>query len=411
MNSQNFKNGNHRFPVSTESLEFIQQQIYLIARLSSLAGTNVIIKQPTSSTLPGAQTQLLSFDSQYSPFAGLVVINGLLYPLYGDATKPYISISTTRESVQVPGEQDPLQVRIYRYAYYCNSGTYNAENFITVNSIRTLMSRIATIEGAYMSETAIRALVSSTQNTLQTALNTTNTNVTNLINWVQAINDTYVSSNECDTRLAANAKHHLPKCSVIDWYCAGYIAFDKVPDGFVPCGRVILGASFSASSLSNELAKWRAKYSDIQISSGSISKSSNSYTYIQVTRCNGVDVPDLTDRFIIQAGYNYDKFSHGGTDGTVTLGVKNMPSHKHDVSLSGDGGHQHYMSSAWNETSGGSSPKKITWTKGTEDSINLYTASGGGTHSHTISETAKGGGEEFSVMPPYFALYKLIKVI
>lgn len=411
MNSQNFKNGNHRFPVSTESLEFIQQQIYLIARLSSLAGTNVIIKQPTSSTLPGAQTQLLSFDSQYSPFAGLVIINGLLYPLYGDATKPYISISTTQESVQVPGEQDPLQVRTYRYAYYCNSGTYNAENFITVNSIKTIMSRIAAIEGAYMTENAIRALVSSTQNTLQTALNSTNGNLSALANRVGTIENNYKTASEINELLNANAKHHLPKCSVIDWYCAGYIAFDKVPDGFVPCGRVILGATFSASSLSNELAKWRAKYSDIQISSGSISKSSNSYTYIQVTRCNGIDVPDLTDRFIIQAGYNYDKFSHGGTDGTVTLEIKNMPSHKHDVSLSGNGAHQHYMSSAWNETDSGSSPKKITWTKGTDESTNLYTPSGGGTHSHTISEVSKGSGEAFSVMPPYFALYKLIKVI
>ena len=282
MNSQNFKNGNHRFPVSTESLEFIQQQIYLIARLSSLAGTNVIIKQPTSSTLPGAQTQLLSFDSQYSPFAGLVIINGLLYPLYGDATKPYISISTTQESVQVPGEQDPLQVRTYRYAYYCNSGTYNAENFITVNSIKTIMSRIAAIEGAYMTENAIRALVSSTQNTLQTALNSTNGNLSALANRVGTIENNYKTASEINELLNANAKHHLPKCSVIDWYCAGYIAFDKVPDGFVPCGRVILGATFSASSLSNELAKWRAKYSDIQISSGSISKSSNSYTYILV---------------------------------------------------------------------------------------------------------------------------------
>ena len=411
MNSQNFKNGTHRFPVSTESLEFIQQQIYLIARLSSLAGTNVIIKQPTSSTLPGAQTQLLSFDSQYSPFAGLVVINGLLYPLYGDATKPYISISTTQESVQVPGEQDPLQVRTYRYAYYCNSGTYNAENFITVNSIKTIMSRIAAIEGSYMTETAIRALVSSTQNTLQTALNSTNGNLSALANRVGTIENNYKTASEINELLNANARHHLPQCSVIDWFCSGYIKYSRVPYGFVPCGKVIIGQGISASSLSLELGMWRSEFPDIQISSGTVIKSSTSYTYIQVTKCNGIDIPDLTDRFVVQAGYSYDKFATGGTDGTVTLEVKNMPSHKHDVSLSGSGTHSHSMSSAWNETSGGTSAKKITWTKGTEDSSTLYTTSGGGSHSHSISETAKGGGEAFSVMPPYFALYKLIKVI
>jgi hypothetical protein len=411
MNSQNFKNGIHRFPVSTESLEFLQQQIYLAARLSSIAGTNVIVKQPTSSTLPGAQTQLLSFDSQYSPFAGLVIIDGLLYPLYGDKTKSHISISTKHESVQVPGEQNPLQVRTYRYAYYGSFGTYNKTSFTTIDNIVTIMSRIATIEGAYMTETDIRALVSSTQNTLQTALNSTNGNLSALANRVGTIENNYKTASEINELLNANARHHLPQCSVIDWFCSGYIKYSRVPYGFVPCGKVIIGQGISASSLSLELGMWRSEFPDIQISSGTVTKSSTSYTYIQITKCNGIDIPDLTDRFVVQAGYSYDKFGTGGTDGTVTLEIKNMPSHKHDVSLSGNGAHQHYMSSAWNETDGGTSPKKITWTKGTDDSINLYTNSGGGTHSHTISEVSKGSGEAFSVMPPYFALYKLIKVI
>ena len=386
MDIQNFKNGNHRFPVSTDALDFMQNQIFLAAKLASIAGTNVIVKPATTSQ------------------DGVVIIGGELLPLQKGTAKSYINIVETPESITA-GTITFDNVRIRRVAQYATSG-YAVSNFTTLDTIVSIMGRVSAIEGSYMTETAIRTLVTSTQNTLQSAL-------TALTTRVGTIESNYKTAAQINELLDANAKHHLPKCSVIDWYCAGYIAFDKVPDGFVPCGKVIIGktSDFSASALSNEHSKWRNKYPGIGLNTGTVTKSSVAYAYIQVTQCNSIDIPDLTDRFIIQAGYNYDKFSHGGTDGTVTLEIKNMPSHKHDVSLSGNGAHQHSMSSAWNETDGGSSPKKITWTKGTDDSTNLYTTSGGGTHSHTISEVSKGSGEAFSVMPPYFALYKLIKVI
>ena len=420
MHSQNFKNGKHKFPVSTESLELLQQQIYMTARLASLAGTNVIVKNPTSSSVPSASAQLLTFDNQFSPFSGLVIINGQLYPLYGNSAKSRIAVIESSESVQVPGETDPLQVRTFRYAQYVDSGGYAVSGFTTLDNIVTLMSRINTIEGAYMSETDIRALVTATQNTLQATITATNTNLTALTTRVQTIENNYKTAAQINDLLAANAQHHLPKCSVIDWYCSGYISFDKVPTGFVPCGKVIIGKStdFSASTLSNELNKWKNAYGN-NVTSGSITKNSTQYTYLQITKANNIDVPDLTDRFVIQGGYTYDKWSHGGVDGgSVTLELKNMPSHKHDVSVNQNGsGHQHRL--AWPANSGGSSSLSASYyvdeqgqgSSGNETYLYTYDSSNGGKHSHGVSETNKGSGEAFSVMPPYFALYKLIKVI
>lgn len=403
MNQQLFINGQAKFPVSTEALDFFQQQILLTARLASIAGTNVIITPATTTA------------------DGLVVINGELLPLLAGTAKQYIQIIETKQSI-VAGTQTFTDVRIIRFAQYANSGT-PVSQFTTLDTIVRLMQRISAVEGTYMTGTAIRALVSA----VQTNLNTTNSNLSSLQSTVNTILNNYMTRTNIEAALADNAKHHMPKCSVIDWYCADYICFDKVPDGFVPCGKVIIGTTnqFTASQLNTEIGKWRTRYPGISINSSTVSKNVNgivvSFNYIQITRANSIDVPDLTDRFIVQAGYTFDKWETGGNaNGKVTLTETNMPRHKHDVAVNNTGSnHQHRI--AWPANGGGDAniaasnyiEQSGQGKSGNETYLLTHATASNydGKHTHTVSETYKGNGTPFSILPPFYALYKLIKVI
>lgn len=418
MNKQLYINGDHRFPVSTEALEFIQQQIFLVARLCHIVGANVIIKQPAANANPPASWL---GDDQYDPYSGLVIIAGKLYPLYGNSALDAISIYDATDSVQV--ETSVVTVRSYHFAQYTANGRYPLSTFTTTDTIVHLMQRISAIEDNYLTETAIRALVQS----MQTEIDTTGNNLSSLINRVATIENNYRTAAQINELLAANAQHHLPKGSVIDWSHDGYIAYDDVPYGYIPCGKVIIGTtnSMNAIQLSDELNKWKNHYTGVRITNGTIIKKNIDniivqYSYIQITEANGVDIPDLTDRFIMQAGYTIDSGKTGG-DKTATLTINNMPNHKHDVVVNSDGSaHRHQLE--WPANAGGGSPIsannyiEVNSKQGsagnecflaTKTNVNNYD----GKHTHTITETAKGNGTPFSIIPPYFALYKLIKVI
>lgn len=60
--------------------------------------------------------------------------------------------------------------------------------------------------------------------------------------------------------------------------------------------------------------------------------------------CDGSGgTPDLTDKFIVGAGFNYDIAAEGGAD-EVTLDITNMPTHSHDLSgvtTTASGSHNH----------------------------------------------------------------------
>lgn len=409
MNKQHYKNGDHKFPVSTEALEFIQQQIFLVARLCSLAGTNVIVKQPVTTANPPSSW---SYDDQYDPYAGLVIIAGKLYPLYGDSSQNGINIVEASDSVRV--DTSTMTVRTYRYAQYATGGTHLTSSFSSLDNIVTLMSRISTLEGTCMTETDIRALVQ----TVQTNLNTTDGNLSSLTTRVQTIENNYKTAAQITELLNANAQHHLPKGSIIDWY--GTADCDHIPYGYVPCGIFFRGSAsqFAPDGAgTKELAKWRAKYSGINIGSAAI----GSYVDIRIADYNGQTVPDLTDRFIVQAGGSHILGTSGGnTDGKVTMTEANMPRHKHDVAVNNTGSdHQHRI--AWPANAGGDARIDAEnyinqggqGAKGNETYILTHATATNynGKHTHTVSESYKGSGTAFSIMPPYYALYKLIKVI
>lgn len=309
MNEQNFKNGHSMFPISTDALEFMQQQTFLVARLTELAGPYVIISQPANGK------------------AGLCVFDGELLPLTGDTTATHIGVSEVTIDITAHGTTYNA-ARVTREAIYGTSGA-PASTFVVLDNMVTLKSAIADLNAALTSEATTRA------------------------------------------------KHDLPKGSIIDWY--GNIVVSNMPEGFLPCGQITVG---SMDQVHTEQNLWRNKlHGGLEFDEG---YNGRGY-YYRIKSWNGYAIPDLTDRFIVQAGGAYELGKTGG-EKEHKLTVKEMPSHSHEVTayVSGSNGYDKFGIVADRDVT---TPKTYT----------------------PLSDT--GGNIAHENRPPFFALYKLIKVI
>lgn len=309
MNEQNFKNGHSMFPISTDALEFMQQQTFLVARLTELAGPYVIISQPANGK------------------AGLCVFDGELLPLTGDTTATHIGVSEVTIDITAHGTTYNA-ARVTREAIYGTSGA-PASTFVVLDNMVTLKSAIADLNAALTSEATTRA------------------------------------------------KHDLPKGSIIDWY--GNIVVSNMPEGFLPCGQITVG---SMDQVHTEQNLWRNKlHGGLEFDEG---YNGRGY-YYRIKSWNGYAIPDLTDRFIVQAGGAYELGKTGG-EKEHKLTVKEMPSHSHEVTayVSGSNGYDKFGIVADRDVT---TPKTYT----------------------PLSDT--GGNLAHENRPPFFALYKLIKVI
>lgn len=135
----------------------------------------------------------------------------------------------------------------------------------------------------------------------------------------------------------------------------------------------------------------------------------------------------IKDRFLLSAGTTYTAGTTGGA-ATVSLTEENIPSHRHSIpALSGTAAsksiaHTHGVGSGSAFTmapSGAWSVKIISGGDGTKapgcDSDKSFsyassTASGGGSHDHSVTTTASntgylGSGTAVDKMPPYLAVY------
>lgn len=332
MNQQNFKNGNAMFPISTDALEFMQQQTFLVARLTELAGSYVIISQPANGK------------------PGLCVFNGELLPLTGDTTASHISVSEVKTDITAHGTtyQD---ARVTREAVYGTSGA-PASSFVVLDNMVALKSAIAD---------------------LTTALNT-----------------------EATTR----ANHDLPKKAIIDWY--GNCMCSQVPDGWVPCGFFFKRAHNQFNPGNDawiEMEKWKARYADITIEKVGVSSQESA---IYISYCNGTSIPNLTDRFIVQAGNAYSLGETGGQN-RVTLKSSEcaLPEHRHTVLRAKSDGREigDYCFGSPAHDKG----LRAEYCDTLSDSTPQYEAIG-----TTEIVNASASHEN---RPPFFALYKLIKVI
>ena len=328
MNHQYFTdNDNQKFPFSTEALAFMQEQIKLAYGFADLAGANIIVREPTAST-----EGLVIFDGELLPIA-----KGLR-PTGPSARFAYITITEQTETMSVEGkfEGNVRTTRIARYIDDNRPGLSGQSRkalseFTTLKPIATIMAELD------------------------------------------------------------EAKQHvMPKGSVIAW--SGICDCDHVPYGFIPCGGFFGGSAsqFAPNGAGNtEIIKWRGRYENISINSYGINN--GALVGIKVSSCNGVTIPDLTDRFIVQAGMSYSAGDTGGVNNvTLTAEQSGMPAHRHTLNI-------------YSHTSNPGVTSEQRWVPDTV----LKTFGG----YDTLELEKRDASQSHENRPPFYALCYLIKVI
>lgn len=326
MDYANYKNDQSKYPVSVNTLDFIQEQIKFVMKLTGMAGKRVILKDCTAAE------------------DGLVIIDDELYILERGYPSSYITINSTSETITAKGVvYNDARVRTYaRYISY--PAGYPTSDFIKVNNL---------------------------------------------------------------TELTASLQHHVPKGTIIDWY--GEAAFDNIPYGWVPCGYFYKrnGGDYHHHSASQEVIdeanRWKSSYSNILTETTCHYIGSN-YSFLRITKVGDMEIPNLSGRFIVGAGYSgttslsqYDAYSIGGEEKhKLKANESGLPAHTHAVKAQTDCG-------------------VAVWQEGNYDGEIAGTGNGAvvtvdvtGTAQQCDTKDADVAHEN---RPPYFALYKLIKVI
>lgn len=125
---------------------------------------------------------------------------------------------------------------------------------------------------------------------------------------------------------------------------------------------------------------------------------------------NTFNVPNLVDKFILGAGISPALGTNGGT-AEVTLGISNLASHSHGVTDPGhvhgitDPGHHHTSETAASNVTAGASAGGVTAgnTGNATTGITINSATTG------ITTQDTGSAAPFSILPPYAAIYYIIK--
>ncbi|NTW30935.1 MAG: hypothetical protein HGA33_06640, partial [Candidatus Moranbacteria bacterium] len=113
--------------------------------------------------------------------------------------------------------------------------------------------------------------------------------------------------------------------------------------------------------------------------------------------CDGDNgTPDLTDRFVVGAGGDFDSGATGGNRDT-SLSISNMPSH------------QHYVANSSSATGGLNSTTTILANSDHGNGGSYYFA-GRNLAANVGLSSSVGSGTSFTNMPPYLALAYIMKV-
>lgn len=126
----------------------------------------------------------------------------------------------------------------------------------------------------------------------------------------------------------------------------------------------------------------------------------------------GFSTPDLRDRFVVGAGSKYYKDQKGGCE-KVQLSENQMPQHTHEASaqISQDGKHKHKWRGYYNRqyAKWGEYCRSRNWNDSDPEEDGTNDA-GQHTHTATVNIYSTGGGEAHDNLPPYCALFYIIKV-
>lgn len=144
------------------------------------------------------------------------------------------------------------------------------------------------------------------------------------------------------------------------------------------------------------------------------------------TTQNGLVTPDLRERFIIGLGgpktggdtlpKGNDDYSYQQTGGLreVAISLNQMPKHTHSGSTNSAGSHGHTykgrvgVSSIPFACDGSDEPSKSIGRNGNDPAD--YAGDATGDHKHAVNTAGEGSGDAVSNMPPYYALYYIIKL-
>lgn len=221
MNTQKFKNNQARFPLSTDTLNFMQDQILLVAQLAEgLFGKDkkAILRKPTS-------TQ-----------DGLCIINGEVLPLRGTETGATgVNILFTTEDITAQGLTFEA-ARVSRYAAYTSSSspTHRLTDFLYAAKAFSLHERILDNSSK----------ISSAQD-----------DISNLQDDVNTLDN-----------------HKLPAGSIIDYYSKDQITHLNCPYGFVPTGSTSASGSLELRDIQQ-----------LWLSKGVVVRNADISTYISPT--------------------------------------------------------------------------------------------------------------------------------
>ena len=121
--------------------------------------------------------------------------------------------------------------------------------------------------------------------------------------------------------------------------------------------------------------------------------------------CNGSQgTPNLQNLFVI--GTNaVSTVNSGNTNNQVTITTANLPEHVHTgTTTAGGASHNHGFSLA----RGGTGPTSMTST--TDQGNNTNKSTEDNLHSHLISTQSTGLGQPITIIPPYYALFYIMKL-
>lgn len=126
--TQTATGGNGKYPLSTETLDFIQEQIHLLEALAGIGGTNYILRLP-SNGLDGVAVIYHAPKTDTTARKGEAeIVYIAASPVYS-ATMKYLSVKTTAETITADGERY-LEARVVRTAQFSAKTVAGAENYI-----------------------------------------------------------------------------------------------------------------------------------------------------------------------------------------------------------------------------------------------------------------------------------------
>lgn len=219
-----------------------------------------------------------------------------------------------------------------------------------------------------------------------------------------------------DRVLAYLARTIVPQKAILPFY--GDISTPPAY-GWIPCGYIAYvsytGATVASFASNATYKAYIALYGDANIKFAV--QVVGNYTYLRISRCLTVDIPDLSGKFLAGgvplSGYVdadkklfVPKFGTEGGEAWHTLTNAEMPNHSH--SMAETGSHTHNLNAAYRNDGSGNHGWLDEVDPNGSNTHDFATKSAGA-HTHIIY--GSGGGDEHENRPPYLATYYIMRVI